>query len=109
MMCQLLLPFAHAAVMMQDASAAWCGSGPQPKVQWSIDAQADDSAEQTSKTIFCSVCAAASAHVLVPPTGILVLPLTKIDTVIQFDSDSAEFSYPSFAIPPPPRGPPLNS
>nr|WP_314901977.1 DUF2946 family protein [uncultured Deefgea sp.] len=109
MLCQLMLPFAHALVMTQAVDAAWCGTGPQPKVLWSNDVQQDAHAEQTSKMLFCSVCAMAGAHALVPPTAILVFPLTKIDAVVQFEPDSAEFSYPSLAIPPPPRGPPLIS
>ena len=109
MICQLMLPFAHAVAMAQAVEAAWCGTSPQPKVQWSNDVQQDASTEQTNKMMFCSVCAMAGAHALVPPTAILVLPLSQIDTVVQFEPDSAEFSYPSFAIPAPPRGPPLVS
>ncbi|MGL4997192.1 MAG: hypothetical protein ACRC6G_13590, partial [Deefgea sp.] len=49
MICQLLLPFAHAAVMTQELGAAWCGTGPQPIPQWSLDAQQDEPTTQTGK------------------------------------------------------------
>ena len=91
MICQLMLPFAHAVAMAQAVEAAWCGTSPQPKVQWANDVQQDASTEQTNKMMFCSVCAMAGAHALVPPTAILVLPLSQIDTVVQFEPDSAEF------------------
>lgn len=109
MICQLLLPFAHAALMTQEVGAAWCGTGPQPIPQWSANAAPDEPDEQSATMMFCALCATASAHALVPPTAIIVLPFTKIDLVVQFEPDSAEFSYPSYAIPPPPRGPPLIS
>ncbi|MBM5571291.1 MULTISPECIES: DUF2946 family protein [Deefgea] len=109
MLCQLLLPFAHAAVMAQETSPAWCGTGAQPAQQWSLDNSTNSPDDQPAKVMFCAVCAAAGAHALVPPTAILVLPAVQWLAVLQLAPYLTEFSYPSFAIPPPPRGPPLIS
>ncbi len=109
MICQMLLPFAHAAVMTQELGSAWCGIGPQPIPQWSAETQQDAPDEQVAKKMMCTVCATAGAHGLLPPTAIFVLPLAQADLAAELVPDHTQFTFPSFAIPPPPRGPPLIS
>lgn len=109
MMCQLLLPFAHAAVMAQAQTAAWCGTGPQPKMAWSGSNSQDTESAESGKMMFCPVCASVGAQAFVPQTDLIVLPLPQITTLVEFETNTGDLSYASFAVPPPPRGPPLIS
>ena len=102
--CQLLLPFAHAAAMRADVNPAWCGTGAKaPSMSFSsASAQGDDA----GKMMFCPVCAAASVHAIAPPAVAYIVAVLMVYTAIELPAHYVNFAYQSYAIPPPPRGPP---
>jgi hypothetical protein len=104
MICQLLLPFAHTAVMQADVNPAWCGTGVKaPSASLNLGSEQGDHA---AKMMFCPVCAAASVHAIAPPPAAAVLLLAQPFSAIQLPTQHTHFAYQSYAIPPPPRGPP---
>jgi hypothetical protein len=104
MICQLLLPFAHAELMRADVSPAWCGTGAKaPSAALNL---ASEQGDHAAKMMFCPVCAAASIHAIAPPPVALVVPASISYTAIELPTLYVNFTYQSYAIPPPPRGPP---
>nr|WP_027467827.1 hypothetical protein [Deefgea rivuli] len=103
----MLLPFAHAAVTQADVSPAWCVTGEKaPSMSANPASEQDD---QAGKMMFCPVCAAASWHAIAPLSTASVLLASPSYSSIDLPALSISFSSQSYAIPPPPRGPPLNS
>lgn len=101
---QLLLPFAHAAAMDAGVKLAWCGTGKAPMLGADL-ASSQDSGD-AKIIVKCAICSLAGLHAIAPPPAPLSLPVLKPaqyapQIVVQ------DFISPvSYAIPPPPRGPP---
>jgi hypothetical protein len=106
MMCQLLLPFAHAAVMQSDVTPSWCSSQAQ-KGNLATSIPINDQGDDASNIIFCPVCAAASCHALVIPFNANLVPDHIEYSAILLPELNIHFTAQTFAISPPPRGPPL--
>lgn len=105
MICQLLLPFAHAAVMRADVNPTWCGTGVQSPL--TALSPGSEQGDQAGKMMFCPVCAAASVHAIAPPPVARIVAVAMVYAAIELPALYINFAYQSYAIPPPPRGPPV--
>lgn len=104
---QLLLPFAHAAAMDAGVPLAWCGTGKAPTLSGD-DAAASSSAD-AKIIVKCAICSLGSLHAIAPLPLSFGLPLLGLTSPVPVAVWQDFVSPTSFAIPPPPRGPPLIS
>ncbi|WP_373976301.1 hypothetical protein NT239_05865 [Chitinibacter sp. SCUT-21] len=105
MVAQLLLPFAHAAAMDAGVPLAWCGTGQAP----SVNQDSSLSSSDAKIIVKCAICSVASLHAIAPPPAQISLPLLIPVGHSPILRLTESFSVDSYAIPPPPRGPPLSS
>ncbi|QLG88664.1 DUF2946 family protein [Chitinibacter bivalviorum] len=106
MLAQLLLPFVHVAAMDAGVSLAWCGKGKAPLQASPAGAQDGSDAKIIVK---CSLCAVAGLQAIAPPPALIALPIAALLSHVLMPQWQEYFSPLSYAIPPPPRGPPLFS
>lgn len=104
---QLLLPFAHAAAMDAGVKLAWCGTGKAPVLGADLAGSQDNG--NAKIIVKCAICSVASLHAIAPPPAPFSLPVFKPAQYAPWVAAQDVISPVSYAIPPPPRGPPLIS
>jgi hypothetical protein len=106
MMCQLLLPFAHAAVMQSDVTPSWCGS--EANVGDFSSELVYGQGSHEPKALFCPVCVTSSGHVFGALFNVNLVPAQIEYLGVLLPELNIHFIAPALAISPPARGPPLS-